>query len=261
MNAYAVVTGASGGLGKYIAIELAKRKYNILLLARSVDAMDTLKKELVKTYGVEVLVLGSDLSQVGDVVEVGRYCASLNLPICILVNNAGYGLWGNFEELALSEQQNMIDLNIKTLTTLTYQLLPFLQKNQKAYILQIASTAAYQAVPTLAVYAATKAYVLSFSRSLYHELKPQGIHVTCVCPGPMDTGFTDRAGMQALAHLSQQYNMDPETVAQIAVKSMLKGKLEVVPGVMNKLQKLGDWLLPKKIVERIAARLYRNNTP
>ncbi|GAA4787082.1 SDR family oxidoreductase [Olivibacter ginsenosidimutans] len=257
MNTYAVVTGASQGLGKYIAIELAKRKYNLLLLARSGDKLEALKAEWTKSYGIEVLVYSIDLSTEEAIPALNYYCTAQNLSIGILINNAGYGLWGDFEMLGLQDQRNMINLNVNALTALTYMLLPFLKKNKSAYILQIASTAAYQAVPTLAVYAATKAYVLSFSRSLYHELKPLGIQVSCLCPGPMDTGFTDRAGMQALAHLSKQYNMDPEVVARQAVKNMLAGQLEIVPGFLNKLQKFGDWLLPKKLVERVAARLYK----
>ena len=257
LNTYAVITGASRGLGKYIAIELAKRGYNLLLIARSVHDMELLKKDVEEKFAVQVAVLGVDLSVETAIEEVMRYVVANNLSIQVLVNNAGFGLWGAFSELAWNEQRSMIDLNIRSLTRLSFLLLPYLKQQPKAYIMQVASTAAYQSVPTLAVYAATKAYVLSFSRSLYHELKPYGIRVTCICPGPMETGFADRAGMQALAHLTQKYNMSPALVAQKAVKAMFAGKLEIVPGYMNQLQRFADWLLPKRLVEAVAARLYK----
>lgn len=257
MRTYALITGASQGLGKYMALELAKRNYNLLLIARSTQALKSIKEEVMNSYQVDVLVLGLDLSKVDASLSVRDFCDSAGLEISVLINNAGFGLWGNFELLSLKEQQNMLNLNIHTLTTLTYYLLPFLIKNKCSYIMQIASTAAYQSVPNLSVYAASKAYVLSLSRSLHHELKSKGVSVTCLCPGPMDTGFSDRAGMQALAHLTQKYNMKPELVAIEGVKTMFAGKLEVVPGAMNKLQRFGDWLFPKYMVEKIAAKLYK----
>jgi uncharacterized protein len=256
MSTYALITGASQGLGKYIALELAKRNYNLLLVARSALALEAVKTEIVSIHAVNVTILALDLSVIDASSKLRDFCISENLTISVLVNNAGFGLWGNFEDLTLSDQQNMINLNISTLTSLTHYLLPFLTKNKQSYILQIASTAAYQSVPSLAVYAASKAYVLSFTRSLHHELKPKGVYVTCLCPGPMATGFSDRAGMQALSHLTEKYNMNPEIVAKEAIKAMLAGKIEVVPGSLNKMQRLGDWLFPKYMVEKIAAKLY-----
>lgn len=257
MNTYALITGASQGLGKHLAVELAKRKYNLLLVARSVQALEGVKKEIVRTHNITVTILVLDLSAIDASTKLRDFCAAESLEISVLVNNAGFGLWGSFERLSMVDQQNMINLNISTLTSLTYHILPFLIKNKRSYILQIASTAAYQPVPSLAVYAASKAYVLSLSRSLHHELKSKGVRVTCLCPGPMETGFSDRAGMQALAHLTEKYNMNPEIVAKKAIKEMLSGKIEVVPGVMNKIQRFGDWLFPKYMTERIAANLYK----
>ena len=170
MSTYALITGASQGLGKYIALELAKRNYNLLLVARSALALEAVKTEIVNIHAVNVTILALDLSVIDASSKLRDFCVSENLTISVLVNNAGFGLWGNFEYLTLPDQQNMINLNISTLTSLTHYLLPFLTKNKQSYILQIASTAAYQSVPSLAVYAASKAYVLSFSRSLHHEL-------------------------------------------------------------------------------------------
>lgn len=258
MNHFAVVTGASQGIGKYIAIALAKRSFNLLLIARSADKLRLLKQELETMYKVRVEYLVLDLSDSGSAQTLFDCCTQLSAPITVLVNNAGFGLWGNFEELAIGEQEKMIQLNVGSLTSITHALLPLLRGNAAAYILNVASTAAYQAVPTLAVYAATKAYVLSFSRALRHELRSKNISVTCISPGPTETGFADRAGMQALFELTAKYNMPVETVAEYAVRAMFKKKSEVVPGFTNKIQRFGDWLFPKNIVEKIAARLYRD---
>jgi len=258
MSYFALVTGASQGIGKYIAIALAKRSFHLLLVARSEDKLHQLKNELEAAYKIRVEYLSLDLSSVGSAQSLYNWCTQLSVPINILVNNAGFGLWGDFEQLAITEQEKMIHLNITTLTAVTHALLPILTRNPGAYILNISSTAAYQAVPTLAVYAATKAYVLSFSRALRHELQPKQVSVTCICPGPTDTGFADRAGMQVLAELTAKYNMPVETVAEYAVRAMFKKKSEVVPGLTNKIQRFGDWLFPKIVVEKIAAKLYKD---
>lgn len=257
MNPYALITGASQGIGKSLAIELAKRSYNLLLVARSTEKLELLKKELHVSYRIEVDFLTLDLAQQGAADILFNWCQSLRVPIQILVNNAGFGLWGAFDTLPIQEQEQMIDLNVRNLTSITYRFISLLEKNDQSYLLQVASTAAYQAVPTLAVYAASKAYVLSFTRAIRHELKSKNISVTCLCPGPTETGFSDRAGMQALAKLTAKYNMSADIVARQALKAMFDGKAEVVPGFTNKLQRFGDWLAPKNVVEKIAARLYR----
>lgn len=258
MNHFAIVTGASQGIGKYIAIALAKRSFNLLLVARSTDKLHLLQQELETTHKIRVEYLSLDLSAIGSAQTLYDWCTQLSVPISVLVNNAGFGLWGDFEKLSIKEQEKMIHLNIGTLTSITHALLPILYQQAPGYILNVASTAAYQAVPKLAVYAATKAYVLSFSRALRHELTLKNVSVTCISPGPTETGFADRAGMQALAKMTAKYNMPVETVAEFAVQAMLQRKAEVVPGFTNKLQRFGDWLFPKNIVERIAAKLYRD---
>jgi len=249
MDSYAIVTGASKGIGKEIAILLAKRGYKLILIARSTTELEELAAELPG----EALYFTIDLSETGSAKKVAEFCK--NLPVSILVNNAGYGLWGNFEEGAIKQQLNMLQLNINAVIELTYYLLPQLKK-QPSYILNVSSTAAYQAVPTLALYAASKAFVLSFSRALRIELKGT-VSVSCLCPGPTDTGFAKRAGMDSLAELAEKFNMRPDEVAKIGVEGMFNKKAEIIPGFLNKLSATGARYINKSLIERITAGLYK----
>ncbi len=152
----------------------------------------------------------------------------------------------------------MIQVNIAAVMELTHHLLPVLKLQKCAYILNVGSTAAYQAVPTLAVYAASKSFVLSFSRALRYELKDTPVSVSCLCPGPTDTSFVERAGMNdAVAKLAEKFNMTPADVAAIGIKGMLQGKAEIVPGFLNKLSTFGAKHGPKFFIERISAGLYK----
>jgi short-subunit dehydrogenase len=249
MDSYAIVTGASKGIGRDIAILLAKKGYKLLLIARSATELKQLAEELQNNS----LYFAIDLSEPGAVKKVAEFCN--NLPISVLVNNAGYGLWGNFEESDIQQQLNMLQLNINAVIELTHYLLLQL-KQQPSYILNISSTAAYQAVPTLAVYAASKAFVLSFSRALRVELKGS-VSVSCLCPGPTDTGFAQRAGMDALAELAEKFNMQPAAVAKLGVEGMFKKRAEIIPGFLNKLSATGARYINKSLVERISAELYK----
>jgi uncharacterized protein len=158
----------------------------------------------------------------------------------------------------LEQSLNLIQLNVVAVTQLCHVFLPMLKKNKPAYILNIASTSAYQSVPMLSVYSATKSFVLSFSRGLHHELKSTGISVTCVSPGPTDTDWVSRANIGGKAlKMADKFNMTPAQVANIAVEAMLNKKTEVVTGVVNKLGVFMAWLLPKKVVEKSAHNLYK----
>ncbi len=249
MDLYAIVTGASKGIGREIAILLAKKGYKLILIARSTSELEVLATELPG----EALYFTIDLSEAGAAKKVAEFCK--NLPISILVNNAGYGLWGNFEESEIRYQLNMLQLNINAVIELTHYLLPQLKK-QPSYILNVSSTAAYQAVPTLALYAASKAFILSFSRALRIELKGS-VSVSCLCPGPTDTGFAKRAGMDSLAELAEKFNMRPDEVAKIGVEGMFNQKAEIIPGFLNKLSATGSRYINKSLIERITAGLYK----
>jgi len=256
MKGYALLTGASSGIGRSLALLLAQKGFDLLLTARSAEKLQEITALVTTSYGIKAEYLSLDLSDENSAELVENWCARLQINPVILINNAGYGLWGNFDQLSLADQLNMHRLNTETLLRLTYLLLPRLKSNPKSYILNVSSTAAYQAVPTLAVYAASKAFVLTFSRALRLELRQESVSVSCLCPGPTDTGFTQRAGMDALADLAGKFNMTPDEVAAIAVNGLFKEKAEIVPGLLNKISAFGVRHLPRAIPERIATRLY-----
>ncbi|HRH65677.1 MAG TPA: SDR family oxidoreductase [Bacteroidia bacterium] len=256
--AYALITGASKGIGKAIASRLAERGYDLFLIARSENLLAELSKDLQQKNKIKVTVLGIDLSTDAAIDLIARKIESEQMQIQILVNNAGYGLWGRFDTLSLSEQEAMLRINTLTMVRLTYLVLPYLKKQPSSYILNVASTAAYQAVPTLAVYAASKAFVLNFTRGLRYELKNSGVSVTCLSPGPTETNFMNAAGMhsQKMIRRAKKFNMQAEEVAAFALKGMFAGKKEIIPGFINRVSAWMTALTPKSLTEKIAAGLY-----
>lgn len=255
MKTYALITGSSKGIGRSIALKLAKKGYNLLLVARSESALLEVKQKAeLENPGVDVQYKVIDLSDADAASRIHNWCIVYN--ISVLVNNAGYGLWGKFENISLPEQLNMMHLNMNTLVELSYYILPLLKQHKEAYILNVASTAAYQAVPTLGLYSATKSFVLSFSRALNFELK-NTVSVTCVCPGPVETGFADRAGMVILSKMADRFNMQPDEVAETALSGMFSKKVEVIPGLTNKITAFANRLLPKRFIEKTAAGIYK----
>lgn len=256
MKKYALVTGASRGIGKSIAIQLAGKGYHLLLTSRSEAELADLAEMITKRFAVEAHFFSTDLTDGAAVDGLVNWVAQLQVPLTVLINNAGYGLWGKFNELPLNEQLQMFQVNVNTVVALSHLLMPLLHRQPRAYILNVASTAAYQAVPTLAVYGASKAAVLSFSRALRHELRKTSVSVTCLCPGPTDTAFASRAGMEKLAELAAKFNMSPDEVAAIGLKGMFERKPEVIPGTLNKLSAFMVRLLSKNFVENISGKLY-----
>jgi short-subunit dehydrogenase len=254
---YALITGASKGIGRAIAEELARRGFNVLLVARSEEMLKQAVGEIEARYKVKADWLAIDLSLPDAPQEVYDWCRAKGYGIQALVNNAGYGLSGAFEKYSAEEHLNMMHLNMDTLVKMIRLFLPDLRTQPRAYLLNIASSAAYQAVPRLSLYAATKAFVLSFSRGLHQELRGTTVSVTAVSPGATDTDFPNRAqlgekGMKA----AEKFNMTPEAVASMAVKAMLAGRAEIITGMVNKVGAFMAWLLPKGVVERTAMKIY-----
>jgi len=256
---YALITGASKGIGRAMAFELARRKLNLLLVARSASELQTLSDELRKQHGVQTDILAIDLSQPDAAAQVKKWCLDKGYPVSILINNAGYGLWGRFGQLTLAQQRNLMQLNMQALVDLTYEMLPLLKQHPKAYILNVSSTAAYQAVPTMSVYSASKAFVLVFTRGLRYELRNTSVSVTCLSPGATSTNFIERAGMQAMQAMAAKFEMTPEEVAKIAIDGMFKKKAEIVPGLLNSVTVKATYFLPKWLTEKMAANLYEKH--
>lgn len=255
---YALITGASKGIGKEIAKELANRKYNLLLVARSGDLLAKVAQEISETYQVKVDFLAIDLAAIGVAHKIYDWVNAKQYEVSVLVNNAGYGLVGALEDYAVEANRDMMTLNMLTLTEMCQVFLPMLKRQNKAYILNIASSTAYQALPFMAIYAATKVFVLNFSRGLKHELSDTSVSVTVVSPGSTATDFNDRAqvGEKALK-AAEKVMMLPKEVAQIAVKEMFAGSTEVVTGLVNKLGAFLAWIAPKTITEKVAKGIYQ----
>ena len=256
---YTLITGASEGLGKRLAIECATRGMNLVLVALAGEALSGLGDFLKRTFDVEVKVFASDLSDESNCYHLFKEIDQQRLHINILINNAGYGLWGEFDKLGLTEQNNMMQLNMFALVNLTYEMLPLLKLNNQAYILNVSSTTAYQAIPTLSLYAASKAFVLLFSRGLKLELEKSNVKVSCICPGPTSTGFIERAGMGGgiMEERAEKFSMTSDKVAEIALTGMYAGNAEIIPGIANKVGAMFTFFAPKWLTEKITASLYK----
>lgn len=254
---YALITGASKGIGKAIARELAARKTDLLLVARSEHLLQELAAELSAGYGVQTAWLAVDLAKQDAPARINNWVAEQGYPVHILVNNAGFGLGGSFEQHAIEANRDMMQVNMQVPVELCSLLIPELKKHPRAYILNIASSAAYQAVPGLAVYAATKSFLLSFSRGLQYELRKTSISVTVVSPGGTATEFASRARLSEKAvKAGEKLNMTAEAVASLAVKAMFARKTELITGWLNKVGAALVWLLPKQLTEKTAAGIY-----
>ena len=252
--AYALITGSSKGIGRALAFELAERKFDLLLTARSGSLLKELANELVDIYGIDVKYLELDLSQPGASHVISEFIAGNQLALAVVVNNAGYGLWGKFEALNLRQQISMLRLNNESIVSLTFELLPFLHQQPQAFILNVASTAAYQAVPYMSVYAASKSFLVSFSKGLAEELKGSRVSVTCLSPGEL-ADFVNDTG-EGWSHRAK-YSFSVNEVAGQAVDALFGKKVECIPGFFSHINHLASKLFPKTFLEGITAGLDR----
>lgn len=244
-----LITGASAGLGAEFARQCIARGQEVVLAARRRDRLQALAVEL----GPNAHVIEADLSTPGSGSRVVEDVAVRGLWVRTLINNAGFGLTGAFEELPLARQLETVDLNVRALTELCGAVLPGMRSKGGGAILNVASTAAFQAGPYMAVYYASKAYVLSFTEALHQELKGSGIAVTALCPGPTATEFFEVAGAPdgRLAKMAT----DPVAVVRAGLEGLARNKAIVVPGLMNKVGSQSSRLLPRAAMRRIIARL------
>lgn len=256
MDKYAIVTGASRGIGAALATELARRGNNIVLIARSKQRLQSLTSVLQLNYNVKVLYLSLDLSTISAPAVLEDWCRSKGIVIHILINNAGFAHWGWFDELTWEKQLGILQVNINCITELTYRMIPFLLKNKRSYILNVGSTIGYQATPTLSIYSASKSYILALSRSLRREFLPIGIVISCLIPGPTTSNFMKYAGMQSLTKIAANFEMSSENVARIGLNGMFKGKIEIVPGLFNILHRFLAYIIPRSLMEKIGSRIY-----
>jgi|YNPMSStandDraft_1061717.scaffolds.fasta_scaffold00860_14 short-subunit dehydrogenase len=232
-----LITGASFGIGYELAKIFANEKYNLVLTARNKERLNKIESELKLKNNIYIKTLVKDLSHPSAPQEIFDELINDRIEIDVLINNAGFGLLGPFTDLSLRDQIDMIQVNITSLVHLTGLLLPSMINRGSGKIMNVASTAAFQPGPNMAVYYATKSFVLSFSKALYKELKNKNIIVTVLCPGPTKTEFQKRARMENinLERSKLLPYMSAEEVAIAGYKGLMSGKRVVIPGFMNKL--------------------------
>lgn len=255
MRPLALITGASGGLGEQFARLWAASGHDLVLVARGKEALERLKNELEGTQEIEVTVVVEDLS---DAESARRLASSLPRIPDVLVNNAGFGDYAPFAEADPKRIASMITLNVLTLTLLTREILPGMVARGSGRILNVASVAAFQPGPLMAVYYATKAYVLSFSLALSDETRGTGVTVTCLCPGPTATGFVSGANLES-SRLFRLGTMDPQTVAKQGFDATNAGRPLLTTGLRNKIGAFLTRFAPRMTAARIA-RLAQSKT-
>ena len=248
----AVVTGASSGIGLELARLLARDGYDLVLVARSVDKLDRLGAELAVQHRIRARSVGADLASPDAPGAIAEMLKQAAVQVEVLVNDAGYGTSGPFATTDLRTELDLLQVNVVALTHLTKLLLPAMLAGKRGRILNVASTAAFQPGPFMAVYYASKAYVLSFSEALAEELSGSGVTVTTLCPGPVPTGFQTRAGVDLTRLVHTPLVMDAATVARAGYAGLMKGKRLVVPGLGNKLLVQSERFAPRRLVTKIA---------
>ena len=249
----ALITGASFGIGSEFARIFAREGYNLVLVARTADKLRQLASELEKAYGTRSLILAADLTDPGAPAYVLDQTKRADIQVDVLVNNAGFGQYGLFVDNDLEECLRQIQLNVTTLTHLTRLYLPAMVERGSGGVLNVASTAAFQAGPLMAVYFATKAYVLLFSEAIANELQGTGVTVTCLCPGATTTEFHKRAKATGM-RLLKMGSMDAHTVAEDGYRAFVAGKPVVISGFKNWLVAQSVRFSPRRLVTAIARK-------
>lgn len=253
----ALITGAAKGIGRAIAGELARLKYDLFLIDLDEDELLRTARRLEQQYGVFTYTLVLDLTQPDVAQTVQSWYGQFRTDLQVVVNNAGFGLNGSFEQLPIAEQLDLINVNIRALVEISYAFIPILKRQSKAYLLNVGSTTAYQTVPYVSIYAASKAFVVSFTRGLRHELRHSNLSVSCLSPGSTDTDFVHRARMgESIKKTAAKVNMSPEAVARIAVKGLFNGESEIIPGFINQLGAFLPRVVPKGFVEKVVGNIY-----
>lgn len=254
-NATALITGSSGGIGEEFARQLAKRQVNLVLVARRAEKLTELRDGLVARHpGLLVDVAAADLSVPGSADELASKVRDLGRTIDVLINNAGVGLHGDFAEQDASANAAQVQLNCVTLVELTALFLPAMVQAQHGVILNVASTAAFQPIPGMAVYGATKAFVLSFTEALWQETKGSGVRVLALCPGATETEFFSRTGEDFLTGGRQT----PREVVDTALAALDKSTPTVVSGLKNALLSYGYRFTPRRVMLEVSQRLVRS---
>ncbi len=249
---YALITGASGGIGEAFARELAARSSNVILAARNEDKLAQLAQQLRDRYGVGAVIHPADLTNAADRAQLVKLCQEKHIHT--LVNNAGFGTVGDFVDIEAERLTREITLNVLALTELTHAVVPAMVARGRGAIINLGSVASFQPVPRMSVYAATKSYVLNFSIALAAELKDTGVRITAVCPGPTATNFFANAGDDDV--MTQRRT--PEQVVAATFRALAANRPYVVDGAVNTVQSLVAKAAPFSVSTTVAAHLTRN---
>jgi short-subunit dehydrogenase len=250
----ALITGASGGIGYELALLFARDGFDCILVARSHDQLNALAARMESEFRVKTLVLPKDLSKASAVDEIYEEVSAASMPVDVLVNNAGFPVYGLFAQTDLDTELEMLQVNVVALTQLTKLFLRGMIERRYGRILNLASTAAFEPGPLMAVYYASKAYVLSFSEALANELHGSGVTVTILAPGPTRTGFQKRGRLED-SRLVQGNIGDAQSVALAGYRGLMAGKTLVIPGFTNKLIPLIVRVSPRRVVTRVVRRM------
>ena len=251
----ALITGASGGIGEAFARRLAADKHDLVLVARSEDKLRELCAELSAAHGIKTNYIAADLGEPDSDAEVFDETTRLGLHIDLLVNNAGFGSMGDFVDLDRERELAMIDLNVRALVALTHRYLPAMREKRRGTIINVSSAAGEQPLPFMATYAATKAFVTSFSMAVAEENRPFGIQVFALCPGPTRTNFFEAGKIDRSLMLKGEQTTD-EVVAT-AMAAIGTGKSKVISGLMNRITAAAANLAPDSLVTRVVASRLR----
>jgi len=258
-NKTVLITGASYGIGEAFAKRLAADGAQLILTARSRERLEALAAQLRSQYGASVHIVCADLANATGAREIFEEVERANLSVDLLINNAGFGALGEFAELSLPRQLEMIQVNVTALVELTHLFLQPMQARRGGAILNVASTAAFQAVPYFAVYAATKAFVLSFSEALMEEGRSSGIRVLALCPGSTATNFQAVAGSQHIN--APRFTQTSEQVVEAGLAALAQGRSFVISGLTNKLQTQLERFVPRAVVTKMAGKIFKPPSP
>ncbi len=255
-NSYALIGGGSKGIGYAIAEALAKRKFNLILIARHKDSLVAAKNKLESKYGVHVEIIQFDLSKKEAATEIANWCTEQNISLKMLCNVAGFGGSKDYGSLPLDTLRYMVNLNVESCMALSLTLLPLLEKNAPSYILNVSSMAAFAPIPAKNMYSATKSAILFFSYSLRYQLKEKNISVSVLCPGPVYTKPEIKSETKRqLGWLGDQMAVSPARVGEIAIRKTLNKKLLIIPGALNKRLALIIRILPRRWITGIYGKL------
>jgi uncharacterized protein len=247
-NKVVLITGASNGIGYELARLFAKKKYSLVLVSSDEEKLNKAAKNIKDEFDTFVKVIVKDLRKINSAKEIYKELNKETIKINILVNNAGFGLFGKFDDTNLEKEIDMIQVNNISLTQLTKLFLKDMIERKDGKILNVASTAAFQPGPLMAVYYATKSYVLSFSEALAEELKGTGVSVTTLCPGPTKTGFEKRADLEDSKLFKSIKVMESKDVARIGYEGLMKNKRVVIPGFTNNVMANAPRFVPRNFV-------------